>query len=176
MKKFILKNGKEVKIGDEVIMYNKVLINEETLPYLIKEGVLMQVEPKEGCNCKECTEEKVPMDINFYIKKIADKLSWKFTKVSTLLSRIGSVFPITVYSMLLKEIAIELDKKYRNHIKDSSDIFVISTISGNIIRLNKSEIRNYRNFAAFRTIEDANLACRILNPFLKRMFVDEDRK
>lgn len=176
MKKFILKNGKEVRIGDEVIIYNTVPINEKTLPYLIKEEVLTQVESEEGCNCKECTEGKVPMDINFYIKKIADKLSWKSTKVSTLLSRINSVFPGTVYSMLLKEIAIELDKKYKNHIKDSSDIFVISVVNGNIVRLDKSYIKNYRNFSAFRTIEDANLACRILQPFLKRMFTDEDRK
>ena len=70
----------------------------------------------------------------------------------------------------MREIAIELDLKYKDHIQDSPKIYVVSLLDGRITEANKAHIKNYKNFAAFRSIEDAKIACRITRDILKEMF------
>ena len=41
---------------------------------------------------------------------------------------------------------------------------------GRITKANKAHIKNYRNFAAFRTVEDAKTACSIVRDILKELF------
>ena len=185
MEKFILKNGKEVKIGDRLIKNSimdtffgkriylqEVTINERTLPELIKAGILTRVDCTHGtdCHCGHCTNNEIPMDINFYIEKIAARLGWKPEKVYNYLNNVDSILPAAAFSMVLREIAVELDKKYEDHIENSPEIYVISMLDGRITKANKAHIKNYRNFSAFRTIEDARIACRIVKPILKEMF------
>lgn len=185
MKKFILKNGEEVKMGDMLIrksvantlfgkglIIKSIIVNEETLPELLKAGVLTSVDCScgTGCTCKPCRKNEVPMDMNFYIDRIAARLGWRPEKVCNYLNSIDSIFPAAAFSMVLREIATELDKKYEDHIENSPEIYVISSLDGRITKVNKAYIKNYRNFAAFRTIEDAKIACKILKPILKEMF------
>ena len=185
MKKFILKNGKEVKMGDKLLKHGvvdsllgkvtimqEVIVDEKTLPELIKAGVLTQVDCAHGadCPCKHCTKGEVPIDMNFYIEKIAARLGWKPEKIYNYLNNADSILPAAAFSMVLREIAVELDKKYEDHIENSPEIYVISMLDGRITKANKAYIKNYRNFAAFRTIEDAKIACRIVKPILKEMF------
>lgn len=186
MEKFILKNGKEVKMGDKLIKHGvadtpfgkgfimqEIIVNEKTLPELIKVGVLTPMKEcthKAGCLCKHCAKGEVPMDMNFYIEKIAVRLGWKPEKVYNYLNSVDSILPAAAFSMVLREIAIELDKKYKDHIDKSPEIYVISLLDGRITKANKAHIKNYRNFAAFRSIEDAKVACRIVKPILKEMF------
>lgn len=191
MEKFILKNGKEVKMGDKLIKHGvadtpfgkgfimqEIIVNEETLPELIKTGVLTQVNCAHGadCPCRHCTKGEVPMDMNFYIEKIAARLDWKPEKVYNYLNSVDSILPAAAFSMVLREIAIELDKKYEDHIENSPEIYVISMLDGRITKANKAHIKNYRNFTAFRTIEDAKIACRIVKPILKEMFKSKGGK
>lgn len=185
MKKFILKNGEEVKMGDKLIkqgvtntcfgkefIIQEIIVNERTLPELLKAGVLTPVgcAHDNGCTCRHCVKSEVPMDLDFYIEKIAARLGWKPEKVYNYLNSVGSIFPAAAFSMVLREIATELDKKYEDHIENSPEIYVISLLDGRITKANKAHIKNYRNFAAFRTIEDAKIACKILKPVLKGMF------
>ncbi len=185
MKKFILKNGKEVKMGDKLLKHGvvdsllgkvtimqEVIVDEKTLPELIKAGALTQVDCTHGtdCHCGHCTNNEIPMDINFYIEKIAARLGWKPEKVYNYLNNVDSILPAAAFSMVLREIAVELDKKYEDHIENSPEIYVISMLDGRITKANKAHIKNYRNFAAFRTIDDARIACRIVKPILKEMF------
>ena len=185
MKKFILKNGEEVKMGDKLIkqsvtntllgkrlIIQEVIVNEKTLPELLKAGVLTPAGYAHGtdCTCRHCAKSEVPMDLDFYIEKIAARLGWKPEKVYNYLNSVGSIFPAAAFSMVLREIATELDKKYEDHIENSPEIYVISLLDGRITKANKAHIRNYRNFAAFRTIEDAKIACKIVKPVLKEMF------
>ena len=191
MEKFILKNGKEVKMGDKPIKHGvadtpfgkgfimqEIIVNEKTLPELIKAGVLTQVNCAHGadCPCRHCTKGEVPMDMNFYIEKIAARLGWKPEKVYNYLNSVDSILPAAAFSMVLREIAIELDKKYEDHIENSPEIYVISMLDSRITKANKAHIKNYRNFAAFRTIEDAKIACRIVKPILKEMFKSKGGK
>ena len=176
MEKFTLKNGKEVKMGDKLIKHGvadtplgkgfimqEIIVNEKTLPELIKAGVLTQVDCAHG-------KGEVPMDMNFYIEKIAVRLGWKPEKVYNYLNSVDSILPTAAFSMVLREVAIELDKKYEDHIENSPEIYIISMLDGRITKANKAHIKNYRNFAAFRSVSDAKIACRIVKSILKEMF------
>ena len=179
MKKIYLKNGKEVQIGDILTKVSKVKdsffgkgtvienvkVTKDILPKLLKAGIVTTTIPK-----KPVAETKVPMELEYYIQKIAEKHGWKIEKAYNYLNSIDSILPAAAFSMVLREIAIELDKKYEDHIEKSPEIYVISMFDGRITKANKAHIKNYRNFAAFRTIEDAKIACTITRDILKEMF------
>lgn len=181
MKKIYLKNGKEVQLGDiltkvskvndpffgkgTVIEHVKVKVTKDILPKLIEAGIVTTTKP-----AKSVVETKVPMELEYYIQKIADKLGWKIEKVYNYLNNVDAVLPAAAFSMVLREIAIELDKKYEDHIENSPEIYVISMLDGRIAKANKAHIKNYRNFAAFRSVNDAKIACSIVRDILKEMF------
>lgn len=182
MKKFYLKlSGEEVKIGDVIskkikfgsnIVEHRVLITKTTLNKLIKEGVII-TSPTPVNNVEEkykTTKSPTPKDFNHCIEILANKFGWKVEKTLNFLTKIYEVYPAAAFSMILREIAIELDKKYEDHIENSPEIFVISMFDGRITKANKAHIKNYRNFAAFRTLEDARDACSIVKVLLKDLF------
>lgn len=181
-KKFYLKKtGKEVKMGDLILVdestFKKgnliittakaVKLSEETLPSLITRGII-------GMTINKTTS--VPMDLSYYIDKLAKKLGWPLERAADLLDTMDNVLPATAVSMLLREIAIELDKKYKDHIENSPRIFFISLFDGRIHEANKNQIKSYRNFAAFRTVEDARIACKIMRAYIKDLFKDERKQ
>ena len=185
MKKIYLKNGKEVQLGDiltkvskvenppfsESTVVQRVVVTEGILPELIKAGIVTIAKPE-----KPVTKAEIPMEMEYYIQKIAEKLGWKVDKVYNYLNSVDTILPAAAFSMVLREIAIELDKKYKDHIEKSPEIYIISTLDGRITKANKAHIKNYRNFAAFRTIEDAKIACRITKDILKEMFKSKSGK
>ena len=184
MKKFYLKNGKEVQVGDtitkviktkhpllgEVTMVENVVVTEAALPKLIEKGIITTSLGSDFDVDKVLKPTETHMDLHYYVEKLAKKLNWKVEKVYNYLNTIDSVYPAAAFSMILREVAIELDKKYEDHIEKSPEIYVISMFDGRISKANKAHIKNYRNFAAFRTIEDAAIACRITKDVLKEMF------
>lgn len=115
-------------------------------------------------------EPVIPTDIKYYIQKVADKMNWKFEKTDNYLTQLYHMNVMSVINILLKEIAIEIDKKYPDHISKSADIYGISTLNGEIAHINKKSIRNYRNFAAFRSIEDAKVAQTLMQYFIDLAF------
>lgn len=179
MEKIYLTNGKEVQIGDTLSKVSKVVdpffgkgtivqhivVTKDILPKLLEAGIVTTTKP-----AKSVVETKVPMELEYYIQKIAEKLGWKIEKVYNYLNSVDTILPAAAFSMVLREVAIELDKKYEDHIEKSPEIYVISMLDGRISEINKAHIKNYRNFAAFRTIEDAKIACRITRDILKEMF------
>lgn len=178
MEKYYLTNGKEVKVGDtisnvkrfihpmlgEINVTECIVVTEDTLPILEQAGVILKYEKN-----KKNTNE-IPMELHYYVEKIAKRLDWKIEKVYNYLNTVDTILPAAAFSMVLREIAIELDKKYEDHIEKSPEIYVVSMFDGRITKANKAHIKNYRNFAAFRTIEDAKIACRITRDILKEMF------
>ena len=179
MEKIYLKNGKKVQIGDTLTKVSKVVdpffggvvvqhivVTEDILPRLLELGIVTTTNPTKST----VVESEVPMELEYYIQKIAKKLGWKMEKVYNYLNSVDSILPAAAFSMVLREVAIELDKKYEDHIEKSPEIYVISMLDGRITKANKAHIKNYRNFAALRTIEDAKIACRITRDILKEMF------
>ena len=179
MEKIYLTNGKEVQIGDVLTKVSKVkdpffgkgtitqhiVVTKDILPKLLELGIVTTVKLK-----KPVAETEVPMELEYYIQKIAEKLGWKIEKVYNYLNSVDTILPAAAFSMVLREIAIELDKKYKDHIEKSPEIYVISMLDGRITKANKTHIKNYRNFAAFRSVSDAKIACRITKDILKEMF------
>lgn len=176
MDKLYLKNGKEVHMGDTISHCTEAVdpvfgrvkatvvipVTDATLPELLKAGILTLTK----CQAKD----KVPMDVAYYVGKLAERMGWKPEKAGNFLNNVHKIYPNAAFSIVLREIAIELDKTYDDHIKDSPEIFVISSLDGRITKANKAVIKNYRNFAAFRSIEDAKIACKILREVLRGLY------
>lgn len=177
MEKIYLTNGKEVQIGDTLTKVSKVkdpffgkgtvvqhiVVTKDILPKLLEAGIVTTAK-------SAVVESEVPMELEYYIQKIAEKLGWKMEKVYNYLDSVDSILPAAAFSMVLREVAIELDKKHEDHIEKSPEIYVISMLDGRITKANKAHIKNYRNFAAFRSISDAKIACKITRDILKEMF------
>ena len=184
MKKFYLKNGKEVQVGDtitkviktkhpllgEVTMVENVVVTEAALPKLIERGIITTSPGSDFDVDKVMSAAEPHMNLHYYVEKLAKKLNWKVEKMYNYLNTIDSVYPAAAFSMILREVAIELDKKYEDHIEKSPEIYVISMLDGKITKANKAHIKNYRNFAAFRSVEDAKTACSIVREILKELF------
>lgn len=171
IKLYLKENGKEIKVGDYVIhrediahpqlgkihSETTILVTKESIPTLIKMGIIVpSTTPSNHIGC--------------YISKALAKLGWTESKDLKYLQDLDNVYPTALFSILLREIAIELDKKYDDHIENSPEIFVVSTLDGRISKANKAHIKNYRNFAAFRSVADAKFACRILRSYLRDMY------
>ena len=172
MKKFKLKRtGKEVKTGDTVITFEDVLpegtdeitgdadvveITEETLKDLIKAGII------EECNDELCIED--------IMNHLAERMKLEFDEVDTILNVVDKMYESAAFSILLKEAAIMLDSKYPDHISKSKEIYCINTFTGDVTEIPKENIPCYRNFAAFRSKEDANEAVKALLPLWAVMY------
>ena len=86
------------------------------------------------------------------------------------------VDPSLFYTFMLKVIATSLDEEYNGNIRNSEEIFTIDNVTSRIIKLDKSKIKGYYNFPAFRSLEDAKCACAIMSPILKVMYGKKKRK
>lgn len=171
MKKLIfVETGKEVEMGKKVgfgmnsaygfIPFYTVVVCEKSIPFLIEEGVIKEVE-----------EEGTHVDPNFYIEHLAKRIHWNKDNLQKYLANLYTIYPAAVLSIMLREIAIVMDEKYKNHIENSKEIYVISTLSGEITKVKDLDrIKNFKNFAAFRTLDDALAAKHILRDPMKQMF------
>ena len=173
MKKFIVvKNGKEINFGDKILITKSVntpigitivskvaIVTKELMDKLIKDGKVNVVEEKD-----------INKIWNNAIKNLAKKTNWKEEKLLNILNTLHLANPWAATQMVLREIAIELDKKYDDHINKSEKIYVISPQDGRIHEINKKTIKNYKAFPAFRSIEDAKIACSLIREHLKSIF------
>lgn len=171
MKKLIfVKTGEEVEIGKILTFgmdssygfmpFYTVTVCEKSIPFLIEEGVIKEVE-----------DEEPQVDSNFYLEHLAKRIYWNVDNLRKYLGNLYTIYPTAVFSILLREVAIVLDEKYDNHIENSKEIYVISCLSGEISKVKDlNKIKNFKNFAAFRTLEDAILAKKILEEPMKQLF------
>lgn len=181
MEKFIsVKSGKEVKVGDlirvvanvnipvfgEIKAVKEITLTKDMLTKLIIRGEVKIV--------KE-TSDPINIWANAW-KNLCNKADVTSEKMSNILEVLKGVNRWAVVQLLLKEIAIELDKKYDNHINNSEKIYAISPQDGRIHEVDKSHIKNYKAFPAFRNIEDAKIACSLVKNHLKSIFGDDQEK
>ena len=87
------------------------------------------------------------------------------------LGNLYTIYPAAVFSILLREVSKLTKEKYDNHIENSNEIYVISCLSGEISKVKDlNKIKNFKNFAAFRTLDDALAAKHILKDPMKQLF------
>lgn len=173
MKKYVfVKTGAIVEMGHKLarvantvlgpVVIEEVEITEETLPKFIKEGVISVQEEETNCT---------HVDTDYYILHLAERINWKPENLAKYLVNLASINETAVFSILLREIAIVLDKKYPDHIERSKEIYGISSTDGEIRKVKElHKIKNFKNFAAFRTLDDALCAKHILKDFMKELF------
>ncbi len=170
MKEFLTKNGDRVKKGDKIINVIRtaygpiplevIEINDESIPELIKEGFLIEGTPKTDT-----------LDMQMCVKHLASRIKWNLQNLLKYLDNLYTIYPAAVFSIILRELAIMLDEKYPNHIENSDEIWCISTIDGEIKKVKDiTKIKNFRNFAAFRTLEDAKIAKGVMKEALSDLF------
>ena len=173
MKKFILADsGKEINFGDRILIIEDIntplsvarvqrvaVVTKELMDKLIKDDKVNVVE-----------ENGINKIWNDAIKSLAKKTNWREEKLLNILATLHLANPWAATQMVLREIAIELDKKYDDHINKSEKIYVISPQDGRIHEINKKTVKNYKAFPAFRSIEDAKIACSLIREHLKSIF------
>lgn len=104
------------------------------------------------------------------IKGLAKRLSTSPISVGLLIDTLDEVQPSLSFQLLLRQVAIMIDSRYKDHIESSKETWAISATDGKVFKIDKSAIKNYRNFAAFRSKEDAMEAHRILSKRIRKMF------
>ena len=170
MKKYVVTGtNSEVRMGgivevrfpfDELgIGIIKYPVTEETIPFLLEKGIIKEIpEPSE-------------IDINDVVKHLASRIGWNIENLDKYLNNLYKIYPVAVFSIILRELAIFMDEKYPDHINKSKEIWSISTLNGEIVRVkNLNKIKNFKNFAAFRTLEDALKAKKIMKRALEDLF------
>ena len=170
MKKYVVTGtNSEVRMGgivevrfpfDELgIGIIKYPVTEETIPFLLEKGIIEEIsEPSE-------------IDIDDVVKHLASRIGWNIENLDKYLDNLYKIYPAAVFSIILREFAIIMDEKYPDHINKSREIWSISTLNGEIVRVkNLNKIKNFKNFAAFRTLEDALKAKKIMKRALEDLF------
>jgi hypothetical protein len=165
-KLYLASTGRVVHVGDTIksrmskdgiTTITLVTITEKSIPMLLNSGILVST-PGET------------LSLNTVFERLSTKLGWKPQRVTNWLDAVSNLNPMAAFTIVAKEVAIILDEKYPDHIRNSERIFTISSLDGRVHEVVKAHIKSYRNFAAFRTLEDAKLACNILRAPLKEMF------
>lgn len=79
------------------------------------------------------------------------------------------------FSVILRALAVLIDRKYPDHINnaDVDKYFTIDMTNGRVCEVPKGRIKNFKNFAAFRSIDDIKIATKILRPFIKELWPNE---
>lgn len=151
--------------GNITIQINKV--DEKTLENLVKIGAIRKVSRMSGR--KLLAKEDIPMNLEFYVSKLEKQLGQESGFLTMLQKATWRIAPASVSDLLLMFIAKYLDEQYPDHIRESKELFGVD-VDGRIVRLNPKEIKTFRTFAAFRSLDDARIACRILKPLSKKIF------
>lgn len=170
MNKLKLKEtGKEVKMGEKLIKVvelfgvpvpvAQVEVNETTLPDLIKHGIVVA----------EGSDSDIDVTIESAVQHLANRIGWNKENLEKYFNNLYKISPAAVFEIVLKEVAILLDEKYPDHISNSEQVWTIKMTDGKIVQIT-SPIKSFNNFAAFRTLEDAIEAKKVMKEALADLF------
>lgn len=163
--------GKEVKMGEKLIKVVELFgvpipvahieVNETTLPDLIKHGIIVA----------EGSDSDIDITIEGAVQHLANRIGWNKENLEKYFNNLYKISLAAVFEIVLKEVAILLDERYPDHISNSKEIWVINKINGEIQKLKDlSKIKSFQHFAAFRSLEDALIAKRVMAPALKDLY------
>lgn len=167
-KKLFTEDGTEVFEGQTYQFCTKtpkgslsftVKLDEESIPILIYLGIL-RVE--DAITLKDC------------VNHLAKRIRWDKDNVEKYITNLFKIYPAASFSLLLRELAFIIDKRYDNHISESEEIYIINVLDGKITKLKDNiKIANFKNFAAFRTYEDAHEAAEVLKDFVSILYGEQ---
>lgn len=181
--KFITKDGKKVSLG-EPLSITAILKNEEVeTTFIFRSDHLTSLEARILVMKGMLKEEKLPDREAIPVVPTTDET---FALISTWLMGtphekdtakefLAAMPDYAEFSVVLRALAVLIDRKYPDHINnaDVDEYFTIDMTNGRVCKVPKGKIKNFRNFAAFRSIDDIKIATKILRPFIKKLWPNE---
>ena len=144
-----------------------------------KPEVLKKFKPKEnnpskilGDNIK-IVMEKTIMEPYHYHSILVSKMAKKGMNALIAEKALRIIKEINLsgyFSLILKEIALEMDSKYPDHISKSANFYTISSKDGKPYYVNINELKSIKSVALFRSEAEVIVACKILASLKKELF------
>lgn len=175
--KFITKEGKKVSLGEPlsitdtlkkkgvktIFTFRSDRLTSSQARMLVMKGML-----------KEEKEPKIPT-IDEVVALISTWLMGTPHAKDTAKEFLTAMPSYTGFSVVLRALAVLIDRKYPDHINnaDVDKYFTIDMTNGRVCEVPKGRIKNFRNFAAFRSIDDIKIATKVLRPFIKELWPNE---
>lgn len=164
--KYFDSKGNEKHMGD-IIVYSE---NASRGTTILKHRVICTLTPATLPFLKDIGAIKETKVEN---KDLADyfKLICKEHKISPeILKQLFSISPATTLDLCLRTIAMDMDNNYEGDISECKTVWAFDKVAKEIFELPVKRAKNFRNFAAFRTKEDAETALKICSPIVKKMY------
>lgn len=158
-------------------MFFSNCLDKYVIARLLSEGAVKEVEEEAVSYRKPAPPSVYDVTFETVIMSVAKRLKWKVVNVFKYLDNLACIDEGAVLSVLLRETAVILDRQYPDHIGNSGKIYTIDMAKGEIVEVKDiHKIKNFRNFAAFRNIQDAVTAKKVLKDFMSAAFSKGGRK
>lgn len=178
-KSFITKEGKRVFLNEP---FNKCFETKEagvTIVHMIRTNKLDAATAERLVRLGVLKEYEVPKAENITIKDMFKLIGeWVVgtpDSVGTMVELLNTLPDYVKFEMLLRAAAVLIDRKYPDHINNAKvdKYYTINMTDGRVCEVPKKSIKNFRNFAAFRTLDDIKIATKLLKPLMKHIWPSE---
>lgn len=178
-KSFITKEGKRVFLNEP---FNCCFETEEEgckVVHLIRTNKLDDTTAERLVRLGVLKEYGVPKAENITIKDmfklIGEWIVGTPDAIETIVKLLNTLPDYIKFEMMLRAAAVLIDRKYPDHINNAKvdKYFTINMTDGKICEVPKKSIKNFKNFAAFRTLDDIKIATKLLRPLMKHIWPSE---
>lgn len=189
MKKYFLNSGEEIKFGDIINAtkdegYKTTIItcifDEDSIDFLKELGIVIEkdIEEKTIKKQENSDRELVSMVsyLDYVLDYVANRIGASRVEAVKYLYSLEKINPLAVLTVYLKRISYKLNKKYNNTpIRELPKIYIISVYDGKVKAICPKDIKNLKNFAWFRSKEDAEFARQCVINLIEKMFGKDDQ-
>ena len=178
-KSFVTKEGKRVFLNEP---FNACFETKEegcTVVHLIRTNKLGAATAERLVRLGVLKEYGVPkaenITINDMFKLIGEWIVGTPDAVGTIVELLNTLPDYRKFEMMLRAAAVLIDRKYPDHINNAKvdKYYTINMTDGKVCEVPKKSIKNFRNFAAFRTLDDIKIATKLLRPLMKHIWPSE---
>ena len=178
-KSFVTKEGKRVFLNEP---FNACFETKEegcTVVHLIRTNKLDAATAERLVRLGVLKEYGVPKaentTINDMFKLIGEWIVGTPDAVGTIVELLNTLPDYIKFEMMLRAAAVLIDRKYPDHINNAKvdKYYTINMTDGKVCEVPKKSIKNFRNFAAFRTLDDIKIATKLLRPLMKHIWPSE---
>lgn len=178
-KSFITKEGKRVFLNEPFNKCFEIKEDGVTIVHMIRTNKLDATLAEKLVRLGILKEYGVPKAENITIKDTLKLIGeWIVGTPDAIKTTIEllNIFPDYIkFEMMLRAAAVLIDRKYPDHINNAKidKYFTINMTDGKVCEVPKKSIKNFRNFAAFRTLDDIKIATKLLRPIMKHIWPSE---
>lgn len=175
--KFITKEGKRVSLGEPLSITASLKKEGVKANFIFRSNRLTSSQARMLVMRGILKEEAIPM-VPTLDEAVALVSTWLMSTphAKDIAGEFLAAMPdYARFSVILRAFAVLIDRKYPDHINnaDVDKYFTINMTNGRVCEVPKGKIKNFRNFAAFRTIDDIKIATKVLRPFIKELWPNE---